>query len=48
MSPLQIVIGELEDDVRVKSVKLDSARDHLSHLEKKFSNTNVKIDNTIL
>lgn len=47
-SPLQILIDELEDDVRVKSVELDSARDHLSHLENKFSNSNAKIDKSKL
>lgn len=47
-SPIQILIDVLEHDVRVKSVELDSAHDHLSHLEKRFSNPNVKIDKTKL
>lgn len=45
-SPLQILIEEFEDYFGVKSVELDSARDHLSHLGNKFSNPNVKIDKT--
>lgn len=33
---LRLVVDEVDDDVRVKSIELD----HLSHLEKKLSNQN--------
>lgn len=45
-SPPQLLIDELEDDIRVKYVELESARDHLCHIQKRFSNYNVKINNT--
>jgi hypothetical protein len=45
-SPLQLLIDEMEDDIRVKAVELESARDHLSMMEKKFANPNLKLDKT--
>lgn len=31
---LQLLIDEMEDDIRVEAVELESARDHLSNMEK--------------
>ncbi|VDI65651.1 Hypothetical predicted protein [Mytilus galloprovincialis] len=45
-SPLQLLIDELEDEVHVKSVEFESAKEHLKSLEKKFTNPNIKIDKT--
>ena len=45
-SPLQLLIDELEDEVHVKNVELDSAKEHLKNLEGKYTNPNIKIDKT--
>ena len=43
-SPLQLLIDELEDDIHVKNVELESAKEHVRLLEEKYSNPNLKID----
>ncbi|XP_069109826.1 uncharacterized protein [Argopecten irradians] len=45
-SPLQMMMDDLNDEVRVKMVELDSAREQLHALERKYSNHSIKQDKT--
>jgi hypothetical protein len=43
-SPLQLMIDELDENINVKTVELESAKDHLNFLERKYSNPTIKND----
>ena len=45
-SPMQMLISEIEDELQIKQVEHDSAKEFLKALEQKFSNPNIKIDKT--